>query len=279
MFRINYKLRKPTEITPWGELHPSLSWFGLTDGLLWIEIGDSVIYEYTETYADKGDESVRYNDYQLARFLEDFSDILPHVAESIPRSLYDAIGTFETDKVVWEDLHAREDDDETFDKFYFGELETLTSWFNERYLDSGHLIGGPLIGCYRCGDNVKIRWGGVYPWLDLHDIWKYPSGCVEISYSEFVSEVERFFASFCKEMDQQVEEVVSNGIPGVDVDKDRLVQENKQRKETFDAKVRSLRMNKENLTDWKEILDIYDRMRSEVVNCDYDLQAIRDREY
>lgn len=45
MFRINFKLKKPAEIKPWGELNPSLHWFGLTDSLLWIDISNSVIYE------------------------------------------------------------------------------------------------------------------------------------------------------------------------------------------------------------------------------------------
>ena len=52
MFRINYILKKPNTIGPWGETEKHLHWYGLTDGLLWINAGDSVIYEYAEPHAD-----------------------------------------------------------------------------------------------------------------------------------------------------------------------------------------------------------------------------------
>ena len=264
MFRINYLLKKPSEITPWGEAHPTLHWFGLTDGLLWIEIGDSVIYEYAKAHADEKGNLIKYNDYQLSRFLEDFSDILSHVSESIPRTLYDAVESFEKDTEAWKDLYS-DKDDEAFDEFYFGEYETLTSWFYDRCLDSGHLIEGPHIGCFRCGDNIKILWGSVIPVSDkLSSIWKYPSGCVEISYSEFVAEVQRFFSSFHKDMDKQVEDVVSNGISGVEVDTDGLIRENRSRKDVFSQKVDSLRNVDGCVTDWKAIMALFDKMRAEI---------------
>lgn len=264
MFRINYLLKKPSEITPWGEAHPTLHWFGLTDGLLWIEIGDSVIYEYAKAHADEKGNLIKYNDYQLSRFLEDFSDILSHVYESIPRTLYDTVESFEKDTEAWKDLYS-DKDDEAFDEFYFGEYETLTSWFYDRCLDSGHLIEGPHIGCFRCGDNIKILWGSVIPGSDkLSSIWKYPSGCVEISYSEFVAEVQRFFSSFHKDMDKQVEDVVSNGISGVEVDTDGLIRENRSRKDVFSQKVDSLRNVDGCVTDWKAIMALFDKMRAEI---------------
>lgn len=264
MFRINFLLKKPSEITPWGELHPTLHWFGLTDGLLWIEIGDSVIYEYAEAHTDEKGNLIKYNDYQLSRFLEDFSEILPYVSESIPRSLYYAVESFEKDTDAWKELYA-DNDDETFDEFYFGDYETLTSWFYDRCLDSGHLIDGPLIGCFRCGDRIKIRWDSIRSESDNRSsIWKYPSGCVEISYSEFVPEVLRFFSTFHVKMDKQVEDVVCNGIPRVEVDTNALIRENRSRKDGFSQKTDHLTSDKESATNWKDITDLYDRMRAEI---------------
>ncbi|MBO7426280.1 MAG: hypothetical protein J6U23_11440 [Clostridiales bacterium] len=43
MFRINYTLKKPGMIVSWGEEAKHLHWYGLTDGLLWISAGDSII--------------------------------------------------------------------------------------------------------------------------------------------------------------------------------------------------------------------------------------------
>ena len=34
MFKINHILQRPEKIIPWGDKEKSLSWFGLTDGLL-----------------------------------------------------------------------------------------------------------------------------------------------------------------------------------------------------------------------------------------------------
>ena len=261
VFRINFKLKKPAEITPWGELQPTLHWFGLTDSLLWIDISNSVIYEYTEAYTDECGNSVKYNEYQLSRFLEDFSEILPSVSRSVPKLFYDAIENFEKDTKKWESLYIDEDD-ETFENFYEEGYEPLTSWFYMRCIDSGHLVQGPQIGFFRCDDNIKIWWDSEN--YNQHSIWRFPSGCFEIVYSEFVSEVERFFSSFYKEMDKQVEEITQNGIPGVYVDNDALIQENKLRKDGFYQKVASLKNMKKELIDWKDIMILYDRMRAEL---------------
>ena len=261
MFRINFKLKKPAEIKPWGELNPSLHWFGLTDSLLWIDISNSVIYEYTEALTDECGNSIKYNDYQLSRFLEDFSDILPSVSKSIPNSLYDAIENFENDTEKWKSLYIDEDD-EKFDKFYDEGYEPLTSWFYERCIDSGHLVQGPHIGFFRCDENIKIWWNSES--YNQQNVWRFPSGCFEIAYSEFVSEVERFFALFYIEMDKQIEDVIQNGIPGVYVDNDELIRENKLRKDQFYQKVVSLKDMKPALINWKDITNLYDRMRAEL---------------
>ena len=261
MFRINFKLKQPAEITPWGELNPTLHWFGLTDSLLWIDISDSVIYEYTESHTDECGNFIKYNDYQLSRFLEDFSEILPSVSTPVPKSLYDAIENFEKDTEKWKSLYIDEDD-EKYDKFYDEKYEPLTTWFYERCIDSGHLVQGPHIGFFRCDDNIKIWWDSDS--YNQHSIWRFPSGCFEITYSAFVSEVERFFASFYKEMDKQIEDVIQNGIPGVYVDIDALIRENKMRKDGFYQKLGSLKNMKKTLIDWKDITDLYDRMRAEL---------------
>ncbi len=48
-FKINFKLQAPEKIKPFGKKpNYSLRWFGLTDGLLWIEVGAQTLYEYGE---------------------------------------------------------------------------------------------------------------------------------------------------------------------------------------------------------------------------------------
>ncbi len=58
----------------WGEEpHRHIHWFGLTDGLLWIDVGGQTIYEYSDAALNYFGTDIRYNDYQIVRFLEDLS--------------------------------------------------------------------------------------------------------------------------------------------------------------------------------------------------------------
>ena len=65
-------------------------------------------------------------------------------------------------------------------------------------------------------------------------------------------------------MDKQIEDVTQNGIPGVYVDNEVLIRENKLRKDGFYQKVVSLKNMKKGLIDWKDIMSLYDRMRAEL---------------
>ena len=93
-FKINFVLRDIDKIVPWGEKRDYLSWFGLTDSDLWIKAGDKTIYEYSGAARKFWECDIRYNDYQLSRFLEDFSRIFEYVRESVPPKYYDIIGGF-----------------------------------------------------------------------------------------------------------------------------------------------------------------------------------------
>lgn len=163
IFKINYQLKKPEEITPWGEKEKSLHWFGLTDGLLWIEVGDSVIYEYSDSAVAEFNNKIRYNDYQLSRFLEDLSNILSNVVISLPKFLYDSVEVFEAYIQKWNLKYSDISDDEYFE-YYDTSFEPLTRWFYDRTFDSGHLIGGPTIGFFRFENQIKIYWNSDYLW-------------------------------------------------------------------------------------------------------------------
>ncbi len=262
MFRINHVLKKPGNIVPWGE---SLHWFGLTDGLLWIEVGDGVIYEYKETHFNETKEPIIYNDYQLSRFLEDFFDTFPYISESIPDYLYDDIENFKENMEEWNLLYC-DLDDEKYDEFYFGIYDELYTPISLRSFDSGHLIDGPHIGCFRNGENIKIIWKSTYGDDIGKSIWKTPKGVYEMKYSDFVKEVSRFYEAFTADMDKQVENVRDNGISGVYVDIPGLCRENEMRKEGFEQKLGFLKSGSNSKTDWNKISELYNRMMNEVSN-------------
>jgi hypothetical protein len=80
----NFELTDTKDVAPWGTPgHFSLSWFGLTDGMYWIDVGGATLFEYSEHARKAG--AYRYCDYQVTRLLEDILEMLPTVLEPVPR--------------------------------------------------------------------------------------------------------------------------------------------------------------------------------------------------
>lgn len=270
-FKINFTLRPPAEIVPWGENNDHLSWFALTDSDLWINVGERTIYEYSDAAREHWSCDIRYNDYQLSRFLEDFSGIFAHIRESVPREYYEHINEFIRDTDNWNNLYQDDNsvDDDAFWAFYDEKYEPLTEWLYSRIFDSGHLIGGPHIGCFRCSDMIKIWWDGDYTLDGGESIWTAPSGEFELPYADFVSEVKRFFEEFYAAMDKQVETALQtdwDNTPDwgkVNLDKKYLSKEHKERKEGFSQAV-SLLDEEISATDWSKVEEILKIMKKEL---------------
>ena len=128
-FKINFRLQDLDKICLWGrEEDLSLHWFGLTGGELWIDAGSQTIYEYSEAARKYFSCPIQYNDYQIARFLEDFSYTFQYIGESIPEYLYGEIGEFEAKTDAWKDSHM-DDADAVFALFYDNKYEWLVRWF------------------------------------------------------------------------------------------------------------------------------------------------------
>lgn len=235
-FKINFTPKPLDEIAPFGEPGKhSLSWFGLTDGWLWITAGSGVVYEYSNAAAAEWGGG-RYNDYYLSRFLEDFSDIFGSISQSVSREIYNSVEDFEEHSAAMLDKVPDNPDNPDFES-KLAEYLAQTQWFRDRVFDSGHLIGGPLIGCFRCGDDLKFYWKSDYVLENGESIWAYPRGALEMSYADFVTEVKRFFAEFHARMDEQVKRALEKDWGEVRLDKDYLVRENAERKTGFAQKI------------------------------------------
>ena len=261
-FKINFVLRDIGRIVPWGEKKDYLSWFGLTDSDLWITAGDKTIYEYSDAARIFWDCDIRYNDYQLSRFLEDLTWTFEFVRGSVPSKYYNITEELPVLFDRWHTLHL-DDDDEVFDKFYDEEYYPLIEWFYDRTFDSGHLVGGPQIGCFRCEDMLKIWWFSDYRLESGKSIWTAPSGVFELPYSAFVSEIRRFFGEFFDRMDEQVQKALEKDWGTVRLDKTRLAEEHKERREGFFQKIALLDDDIQK-TSWDKIDFLYDKMCGEL---------------
>lgn len=262
-FKINFKLQDLDKIMPFGEEpHFNLHWFGLTDGFLWLDVGDKTIYEYSKAAQNYFDNCPRYNDYQISRFLEDFSLTFQYIAEPVPKELYDIVDRFGSILNQWAELH--EDDDEndcTFDNDYYG----LSEWYGYRSFDSGHLVGGPYISFFRYEDNIKILWESAGVLENGEYIWTAPKGMLEISYKEFVTETKRFFEAFFISMDKQVNNALLKDWGKIELDKESLVKENQERKQIFRHKLSFLDDTPQE-TDWQKIFELYRKMKNDLYN-------------
>ncbi len=262
-FKINFKLQKLNKIKPFGEKGGySLGWFGLTDGLLWISVGGQTNYAYGKEARKRFHHCKKYNDYYLARFLEDFFKTFRYVGEPIPEKLYDNVENFALRAEKWLDSYGDEAD-EIYEKFYAEEFFPLYEWYSQRSFDSAHLLGGPDIGCFRCENKIKIVWQSDYALNNGKSIWTAPHGCFELPYNDFVWAVEAFFEDFCAEMDIQTEKALKKNWKKLLVDKQKLVEENGSRRSEF-LQCISLLKNNKTVTDWEKIIAIYQKMTEQV---------------
>lgn len=241
-----------------------MHWFGLTDGLLWIKAGEKTIYELSYEAAEKWQLESPYNDYQLSRFLEDFSQIMPMTAVSVPERLYERCEYFGSEYEKWKNMHI-DDPDEVFYRLYEEEFDPAWHWFGSRSFDSGHLREGPYISFIRCGDRIKLIWKSVHEKNSPEDfhIWKYPCGVYEMPYNCFVSAVREFFSRFFRSMDIQVEKACGMDWGGIMLDKIKLREENEQRRDTFRHLVKSLD-SMGDMPDRSIDMTLYDKMLREI---------------
>ncbi len=266
MFNIHFQLQELDKIVPWGdENHQSMHWYGLTDGLLWISAGTHTVYEYSQDARDFWNDDIKYNDYQISRFLQDFSGTFPFLCESVPKNIYDNIENFMSLTDKWKLLHEDLPDD-AFEVWYDETYYPLIEWFyQQNSFDSGHLVGGYQIGCFRFQDNIKFWWDNHGRTLENgRPIWTAPKGSLELPYADFVQKVQRFFDAFFLEMDKQVDSAVRKDWGTVQFDKEELVKHHQFSREAFQQKIDALSKNPQFPRDWNQISVLWQKCLDEL---------------
>jgi hypothetical protein len=155
---INFTLVPLAHVQPWGSPGKhNLHWFGLTDGEYWLQVGDTALFEYSESA--RADGAKRYCDYQVVRLYEDLLDMLPDVLEPVPLALTRYLplaeaSAWRTRCAEW--VEAYEDtpgDDHCSDMF-----EYATDWLGKRMLDSAYLSPSANIAIWSDAHDVHIAW-------------------------------------------------------------------------------------------------------------------------
>lgn len=260
---IHFKLRNPAEIAPAGqENNLYLSWFWLTEGDLWLSLGTQIIYEYSEAAIQYfGCKTTPYNDYYIARFLEDFSALFKFISSPLPREFYDLttnVDSFMETALRWLDTF---DIDNDIADHHWDNYHTLCSWIAERSLSSGHLTGGPRLCFFRHGNTLRITWETDLLLENGIQLWTAQSGSTEVDFRDFINTVKSFGERFFREMEYQIKTVQEMNWQGIRIDKAVLATEQLQRQSAFEAMFSLLEHPPTDATDWTTISMLYQQMR------------------
>ncbi len=224
MSLFHYLLRPIAQIQPWGAPdHPTLSWFGLTDGWYWIELAGQALFRGREP-AQPGE--LPYVGYQVVRLWEDLIEIVPSVLAPIPDDLARVMRAPERFLAEIDRLEATLDDQLRWDGLAF---------WHARCLSSAHLVAAPRLWLWRDGETIRALWrsppGGA-------ELWHPASGELALPVNEFLDELRAFDRALLRDMDERVQQLLrTSGLPGIEIDLEHLVREQRDRATWMEAAI------------------------------------------
>lgn len=256
MSLLNFKLKHPTTIKPWG----SVGWFVLSDAEYWLDLGKVKFYEFTEeALKEFGEASSKFVDYQLARLVDDFSILFEHISESLPEDFYKIAkqesSLFDFYSKAGQKVDALNDENITDEYFY--RIHKVLEWISNRSLSSMHLSSAPTICFFRNGDKISLVWDADRVTENGNQLWVAEKGNIEIDYDQFVAEVESFKGRLFEAMAEQIKIANSMDWGHFAVDNARRLEEQVERKEKFEVRMKFLSNIENNVvTDWEEIRQV-----------------------
>ena len=229
---INFELTSLEEVVPWGSPgNHILHWFGLTDGQYWITAGSDNIFEYSDRVRRAG--YGRYCKYQVARILEDITEMIPNVLEPIPQDLVKYVSGLS--RRAWMDTR-----DSWFERNFTSDagdetwevLDRANLLLNDRFLDSAYLTPSTSVLLWSDDADVHIEWENGDKLVNGELAWSAVRGSFQLPRATFVEEVRAFHARLFEQMTSRIEQVEAGALhPDIHVDLPGLMAENEQRRE------------------------------------------------
>lgn len=218
--------------------HKNIAWFWLTDCNYYVQLGDVKLFESSKEWLEKYPADSPYDEYPYIRQLEDLFDILPQIAAGVTESAYRFIYTIGS----WEWLLREvkqwyeclgDTTTEQQDSLYYD----LTHFLYHGYLDTGYLRFKSMLFFHHVEDRMIICYD--FTDKDENDIppWSAKRGKFELTWQEFLIEIEDMLNRFFADMDKQVEDAI-NGLMNDDYYRElntisHLKKEHLERKEYF----------------------------------------------
>jgi hypothetical protein len=264
---VNFILKHPDQVSGWGGPQwQTMHWFGLTDSLYWIEGGAAKIFEYTDEIRRHWNmPDLKYVDYHLVRLVEDWQSIFDSLAEPVPDDLYEicsdhaSLYKFYRKASSW--LEVLSDDPSVDIDTYYDKYDKLIEWMYTRTSGAMHLNHGPDISFFRNRDNLSIVWDADHTEENI-PVWTAQTGAIEMKYTDFIAELQDFGKRFFKAMEQQVALAVAKDWGAIELDKQRLVEEHKERQAAFEASLLQLQKEPVKKTDWDLVRSLMREMNA-----------------
>lgn len=245
---INFSLAPIENICPWGEPGSyRLHWFGLTDGEYWMQVGEAVLFEYSD-YARAAGAS-RYCNYQVVRFYEDLMEMLPYILEPVPEQLAqfvwgDTAKAWQKTYSAWCDKNYDVLEESQFNKIF----DAAVMWAGKRWFDSGYLRPSANLAIWSDEEQVHIEWDNRDRIFDGKPAWSAILGSYHMPRSEFVEEVRAFHSRLMEQMAVRVQQVQEGALSSeIEIDLPGLVKEHEKRARTLETA-----LNFRPLTDWND---------------------------
>jgi hypothetical protein len=154
-----FQLQPLDQIQPWGRTEdPNLHWFGLTDGLYWIQVGHDKLFEYSSD-AQARCGVAPFCEYQVVRLYEDVIGLAPYALEPVPEDLQRYLAPDES--VPWnhhwikwcESVDTVEASEDSMNM-----LDDAGPWIGHRTLDCAYLAPSANIMFWSDNDSVRVQW-------------------------------------------------------------------------------------------------------------------------
>ncbi|MBC8141574.1 MAG: hypothetical protein H7Y38_09055 [Armatimonadetes bacterium] len=221
--RFRFELTPLAKIEPWGDDKPNLHWFGLTDGLFWIEAGDTELFRYTDAinahWAKQYPQTSKgyYERYPIASYHDDLLSLLevapipysPDFSEAFfsakrSRTLQSA-AVKSVEPIVSENQHD------------IGKHSP--KWWAQRRWSASHLLHPPNVWLWREADSMRLYWDNRAVTTDNIPVWTAKHGELSFTVNDFVDAVRAFDGAFIRAMDERVQTVLDGGLsPHIHVD-------------------------------------------------------------
>ncbi len=240
MSLFEFQLKDLKDVLPWGnEPDLYLHWFGLTDGIYYLNVGNDQLFRASESilrYWCKQSNSIDlaqpYVDYQVVRLYEDLLEILPDILSPIPSVVNSLVETTLSQK-RWDsglNWYFDSDENDELDDLYI----QATEWWQFRKLSTLHLTQGPDIWLWRIKDTIRIRWDNELKDIEGIQPWSSISGQYDLTVATFLQEVESFHKRLMGEMGKRIDILLKNNpIPNIKIDFQGLIKEHGERKNSL----------------------------------------------